>query len=304
MAKVTTRVHTATGIIPAVLTPMRDDGSPDISLLVTHGRQLMDQGCTSIVVLGTTGEANSFTVLERKAILESVLARGIAPESLIVGTGCCAIGDTVDLTKHALSMSVARVLVLPPFYYKNVSDEGLFSAFATAIDRINDERLRLFIYLIPQMSGIEIGADLIERLHAAYPTVIAGLKDSSGRWESTGTLSRRLGSKIDVMVGTEALLLRAMDAGASGCITAIANVAARPIVRLYQQRGEATAASIERNVNQIRAAFETLPVIPALKAYLARSTATASWRHVRPPLCPLDATKTEHLLHKLDAIKP
>ncbi|MDQ6767817.1 MAG: dihydrodipicolinate synthase family protein, partial [Candidatus Eremiobacteraeota bacterium] len=261
------RTHAATGIIPAALTPMHDSGDANTALLVDHCRGLLERGCTSVLVLGTTGEANSFTLAERRTILESVLAGGIPPDKLIVGTGCCAVGDTIALTQHALSVGVRRALVLPPFFYKNLSDEGLFRAFATTIERIGDDRLRLFVYLIPQLTGIEIGADLIEKLHSAFPTVITGLKDSSGKWPATEALCKRLGAKIDVLVGTEALLTQAVAAGASGCITATGNVAASLILRLYDERGGVTDGS-ERTVQNIRAAFEDVPLIPGLKAYL------------------------------------
>jgi len=165
-----------------------------------------------------------------------------------------------------------------------VGDEGLFDAFATTIEEIGDDRLRVFLYLIPQMSGIEIGVDLIERLHAAFPKTIAGLKDSSGSWPATEVLCRRLGGKIDVMVGTESLMLRAMAAGASGCITAMGNVGASAIVKLFEQREDPGAQILERAINARRTAFERYPIVPALKAYLAQASGVESWRTVRPPL--------------------
>jgi len=293
-------VRVASGVIPAVLTPLNADGSADIALLEQHCRRLLAQGCNGIVLLGTTGEANSLTVSERRQILEGVLAGGIAADKLIVGTGCCAVGDTVELTRHALSLGVTRALVLPPFYYKNVSDQGLFDAFASTIERINDDRLHLFLYSIPQVSGIPLGVDLIERLHKAYPQAIAGLKDSSGHWPTTQLLCQRLGNSMHVMVGTEALLLKAMAAGASGCISATANVAAQAIIRLYEKRDDPEAAMIERGVNATRAAFEAFPIIPALKAYLAETTRVDAWRSVRPPLQPLAPDEVNQLVRRVD----
>lgn len=289
----------ASGVITAALTPMNDDGSPNATLLTEHCRRLLDEGCSGVLLLGTTGEANSLTISERQAILEGVISGGIAPESLLVGTGCCAVGDTVTLTRHALSLGVVRILVLPPFYYKNVDDRGLFDAFASTIETVNDGRLRLFLYLIPQMTGIELSAELIAKLHDAFPTVVAGLKDSSGNWPATEMLCRRLGGQIDVMVGTEALLLRAMAAGASGCITAIANVAAKPIVRLFEKRKDQSAASLERGVNATRAAFESIPIIPALKTALAQTSGPSAWRNVRPPLRPLTSDESNQLMRRL-----
>ena len=300
MAKVMQSVRLASGVMPAVLTPLKADGSADVTLLEQHCRRLLAQGCSGIVLLGTTGEGNSFTVLERRNILEAVVAGGIAADKLIVGTGCCAVGDTVELTRHALSLGVTRALVLPPFYYKNVSDRGLFDAFASTIERINDDRVRLFLYSIPQVSGITLGVDLIEQLLTAYPQAVAGLKDSSGHWPTTQLLCRRLGASMHVMVGTEALLLKAMAAGASGCISATANVAAQPIIRLYEKRDDPEAATIEGGVNAVRAAFEAFPLIPALKAYLAETTGVGAWRSVRPPLRPLPPESAAQLVRSLE----
>lgn len=300
---VRTRLHVATGVVPAALTPMDDHGNPNVTLLEQHCRRLLAQGCSSILVLGTTGEANSFTTAERRAILENVVAGGIPPDKLIVGTGCCAVGDTVELTRHALSVGVERVLMLPPFFYKNVNDQGIFDAFAQAIERVSDNRLRLFLYLIPQMTGIDMSADLVERLHQDFPTIVVGLKDSSGNWPATETLCRRLGTSMYIMVGTEALLLRAMDAGASGCISATANVAAQAIIALYDKRNDPSAASLEHGVNATRLAFESFPVIPALKTYMALTSGVATWRNVRPPLTQLTPTETSQLMGRVQELR-
>ncbi|MBV8263897.1 MAG: dihydrodipicolinate synthase family protein [Candidatus Eremiobacteraeota bacterium] len=275
----------------AVLTPMHDDLRPNIELLARHCSALLSAGCSGLLLLGTTGEANSFTLRERRALLEAALAAGLPNDKLIVGTGCCALGDTIELTKHALSQGIARVLVLPPFYYKDVTDDGLFDAFATVIEEVADDRLRVLLYLIPQLTGIEMGVDLVTRLAKAFPGTVAGLKDSSGDWESTGALCRALGDTIDIMVGTEALLLQAMSAGASGCITAMGNLAAREIVELYEKRDTPEATARSGAINELRLALQTLPVIPALKAHLAQTTGDGSWRNVRPPLARINATE-------------
>jgi 4-hydroxy-tetrahydrodipicolinate synthase len=288
------------GVIAAALTPMHADGRADVTLLAAHCRTLRAQGCTSIVLLGTTGEANSFTVQERKAILEELLALGVSPACLIVGTGCCARGDTVALTTHALSLGVARVLMLPPFYYKQVGDDGLFDAFSAVIETVGDDRLRVYLYSIPHVSGVDLSAALIERLSGAYPQTVAGVKDSSGSWDSTKTLCERLGGRLDVLVGTETLLLRALAAGACGCVSATANVNAPAIAQLFERRGTPDAPKLQKLVSAKRAALEKHPLIPALKAYLAATTAHAGWRNLRPPLRGLSAGDAAALVAEVD----
>lgn len=168
------------GVIVATLTPMLDDLSPDHEALAAHSRWLLDSGCHGIALLGTTGEASSFTLTERMELLDRLVDAGIEPHRLLVGTGCCAAGDAVKLTRHATSRDVAGALMLPPFYYKEVTDEGLFAFFARVIEEVNDPRLKIYLYHFPRMSGVPVTSGLIERLLSAYPGVVAGLKDSSG----------------------------------------------------------------------------------------------------------------------------
>jgi 4-hydroxy-tetrahydrodipicolinate synthase len=270
-------------------------------LLVEHCKRLLGEGCTAIVLLGTTGEANSFTVEERKVILDAVVRGGISPSQLIVGTGCCALGDCVTLTRHALAAGVARVLVLPPFYYKRVRDEGVIEAYTRTIETVGDANLRLYFYNIPQMSGVEIGAGVIEPLLARYPGVIAGIKDSAGDWAATESLCRRFGTTLDVLVGSERFLTQGIAAGASGCVTATANAFAAPICELYERIGEPDAPALQENVTRMRAAVERYPAIAALKELEARRSGDARWRNVRPPLTMLSRTDGDALASDLGA---
>jgi 4-hydroxy-tetrahydrodipicolinate synthase len=279
--------HLTRGVNCATLTPMDDAGAAQVDLLAEHCRWLLDAGCSGIVLLGTTGEANSFTVAERRAILEGVLGRGIAPARLIVGTGCCAAGDSVTLTKHALSHGVARVLMLPPFYYKGVEDAGVIAAYARTIDAVADAQLRLYLYQIPQLTGVPIGAAVIEALLARYPGIVAGVKDSSGEWDGISQLCSRFGASFDVLVGSERFLLPALRAGASGCVTATANVNAAMICELYERRDEPAAEALQAKVAAARDVFEAYPMIAALKEVVARRTGDPRWRIVRPPLTQL-----------------
>lgn len=283
------------GVNCATLTPMDAAGDAQLDLLAEHCRWLLDSGCDGIVLLGTTGEANSFTVAERKTILEGVLERGIAPARLIVGTGCCAAGDSVTLTKHALASGVARVLMLPPFYYKNVDERGVIEAYSRTIESVGDETLRLYLYQIPQLTGVSLGPAVIEALIQAYPGVLAGIKDSSGDWSGIAQLCSRFGKTIDVLAGSERYLIAALQAGASGCVTATANAHPAMICRLYRERDGEHAAALQEEVAAARGALEGFPMIAALKEITAQRTGDALWRNVRPPLTPLDPLRAEAL---------
>jgi 4-hydroxy-tetrahydrodipicolinate synthase len=287
--------HLTRGINCASLTPMDELGAPCIDLLVAHCQWLIDAGCEGIVLLGTTGEANSFTVAERKAILDGAITGGISAEKLIVGTGCTAGGDTVELTKHALSNGVTRCLMLPPFYYKNVSDAGVVAAYSRAIEAVADARLRVYLYQIPQLTGVSLGPIVVEALRRAYPGTIAGIKDSSGDLAAITELCMRFGEEIDVLAGSERYLLAALRAGASGCVTATANANAAQICTLYSKRDDSDADASQTAVAAVRGKFEGYPMIAALKAFTARRTGDQRWRNVRPPLAPLDAAKVSEL---------
>jgi 4-hydroxy-tetrahydrodipicolinate synthase len=292
-------VHLTRGVNCATLTPMSGAGDAELDLLAEHCRWLLDAGCEGIVLLGTTGEANSFTLVERQKILEGVLKRGIAPARLIIGTGCCAAGDTVALTKHALTSGVSRVLMLPPFYYKNVDELGVIEAYSRTIEAVGDEALRLYLYQIPQMTGVSLGPAVIEGLVEAYPGVMAGIKDSSGDWGGISQLCARFGGAIDVLVGSERYLIPALRAGASGCVTATANAHPAMICKLYQERESEHAAALQEKVAAARGALEAYPMIAALKEIAAQRTGVALWRNLRPPLTSLDAAQTQSVVSLL-----
>src|SRR3954471_5516934 len=168
------------GVIAAALTPMREDLSVDRPAFAAHCRRLLDAGCHGLGIFGTTGEANSLSIEERIAAWEALVEDGIPADALLPGTGACALPDAVRLSRSALELGAPGVLVLPPFYYKGVSDDGIFRFFAELIERVADDRLRVFLYHIPPMAAVGFSYDLIGRLLDAYPRVIAGTKDSAG----------------------------------------------------------------------------------------------------------------------------
>ena len=270
------------GILAPVLTPFDSQLNPDPGRFVSFCRKLLDDGCTGLVPFGTTSEANSLSVEERERLLDALLEGGVPAEKLIPGTGCAALPDTVRLSKKAARAGCAGVLVLPPFYYKNPSEEGLYRSFAQAIDKTGEGRLRVYLYHIPQVSQVGISLRLIERLLKAYPGVVTGIKDSSLDLENTRAMLRAFPG-FEVFVGTEKFLLATLREGGAGCITAIANVNAPAISRAFRERTEER----QREIDAVRVVFEKLPLIAALKEAIARRSGDARWRAVRPPLVEL-----------------
>lgn len=293
--------HRTSGVVAASLTPLDAELNADVKRLSAHCRGLLDAGCADVVILGTTGEANSFTVGERERILEGVIAFGLPAARIIAGTGCCAAGDTVRLTKHALALGVDRVLMLPPFYYKGVSEQGVLAAYERVIDAVADSRLRVYLYLIPQFSGIDISERVIARLVDRFGGSIAGLKDSAGTWSRTEALCKRFGARMDVLVGNERFMVEALAAGAAGCVTATANVAAPLIRALYDNAAREGARELERSVAAVRSAFEGFPLVAALKAFFWRQSGDERWRGVRPPLTALSPQEADILYESVSA---
>ncbi len=288
------------GVLAPVLTPFGPDLSPDDGRLARHCRWLLGQGCSGLAVFGTTSEANSLSVDERERLLDRLLADGLDPGRLVPGTGCCALTDTVRLTRHAVRAGCAGVLVLPPFYYKGVSDDGLFRSFAEVIERVGDSRLRMYLYHIPPVAQVGIGPQLIERLLRAYAGVVVGIKDSSGDWNNTRTLLDAFaGSGFDVFAGSEKFLLANLRHGGAGCITATGNVNPAAIDRLFREWRSSRADELQQELNALRGAVERLPVIAALKEIVAHHAGDPAWRTVRPPLVALAPAQADALLAEL-----
>ncbi|MGH6919053.1 MAG: dihydrodipicolinate synthase family protein [Geminicoccaceae bacterium] len=291
------------GIWSPVLTPVDADLNPDPGRFVAHARWLLDNGCHGLVVFGTTGEANSFSVDERIELLDAAISAGLPCERLLVGTGCCALTDTVRLTRHALSLGIGGVLALPPFYYKDNTDQALFTSFDEVIQRVGGTGFKLYLYHFPRLSGVPITPGLLERLLAAYPDTVAGVKDSSGDWGNTRMLLERF-PDIAIMPGAESYLLSALEAGASGCISASCNVNAEAIRKLYDDFKAGTPGLPEQQeaLGDVRKILQLRPMIPVMKHLLADALREPDWRYVRPPLLPLPAVEAAALQSELRAL--
>ena len=274
------------GVYAAALTPLHDDLSIDHETLAAHARWLLANGCDGLVLLGTTGEANSFSLAERMALLDNVIEAGLPPGRLLVGTGCCATPDTVMLTQHAVVHGVGGVLMLPPFYYKNVSDEGLFAAFDQVIQQVGEEALQIYLYHFPKMSGVSFSPSLIEKLLHRYPDTVVGMKDSSGDFQHMEhTIASFPGFRV--FAGTERYLLGMLGIGGAGCISATTNVTCRLAGEVFAKRATQEARNLQSQLTAMRATLEAFPLAAALKHLTAVRTGQASWRNVRPPLQPL-----------------
>ena len=303
------------GVLAPVVTPFKADLSPDRERFLTHCQWLLSQNC-GLAMFGTNSEANSMSGPERMKLLDAVVAAGIDPSCMMPGTGCCSITETVELTARAVEHGCAGVLMLPPFYYKNVTEEGLYRFFGEVVQRVADTRLKIYLYNIPSVAIVAITPKLVERLLIAYPDAIAGMKDSSGDWNNTKTfLDMFATDAFDVFVGSESFLLDNMRHGGAGSISATANVNPAAIHELYLESIRSGTSNIqpqtsklERQQGQldvVREVFSNskLPsMIAALKQAIAIYRNDPEWARVRPPLVELTTEQTKSLAAGLKAI--
>jgi len=290
------------GVLSPVVTPFTADLRPDAARLARHCRWLLASD-VGLAVFGTNSEGNSLTVGEKLALLDSLVEAGIPAARMMPGTGTCALPDTVELTRRAVTHGCGGVLMLPPFYYKDVSDDGLFASYAEVIERVGDARLRVYLYHIPQVSRVPIGLALIDRLLQRYPGTVAGIKDSSGDWSNTQAMLERFQPRgFDVFSGSETFLLATLRAGGAGCISATANVNPAAIAQLDRKWQEPDADARQAALDGVRAAFQKFPMIPALKVAIAHFSGDDVWPTVRPPLVALTTDQRRQLLEALNAL--
>ena len=299
-----TKTHVETlpahGVWVPPVTPVTEDLSPDIPRWLEHLHWLLGAGCHGLSLFGTTSEANSFSMSERKQLLEAALAAGIEPAKLMVGNGLCSIPETVELTRHALDNGCDKVLMLPPFYYKGVSDEGLFAHFCQVIDTLASDKLRIILYHFPKMSAVPLSVDLIARLLKRYPTIIAGIKDSSGDWDNVRALLASF-PNMAVFPGSESLMLAGLRHGGAGCITASANVNPTAIRAVFDawKTDAADADDHHESIDSVRVVFNQFALVSALKFVLGEHRGDNGWRRVRPPMVSLDDTEGPSLMGQL-----
>ncbi len=311
------------GVLAPVLTPFKADLSPDRERFIAHCKWLLSQNC-GLAVFGTTSEANSLSIEERSTLLDALVAAGVDTSRMMPGTGCCSITETVNLTAQAVKHGCAGVLMLPPFYYKGVSEEGLYRYFSEVVQRVGDARLRIYLYHIPPVALVGLTTGLVERLLKSYPNAIAGMKDSSGDWNNTKTFldafsetarpapTARAARTFDVFVGSESFLLANMRNSGAGTISATANVNPAAIHKLYAEvrnrtggnsAGRADLDEQQAKLNVVRDLFgKKYPMISALKQAMAIYANDPAWRTVRPPLVELTAEQAKTLAAELKSI--
>ena len=286
------------GVIAAVATPIEESGAPDHTRAIKLARYLLDNGCDGLNVLGTTGEATSFSLEERKGVMSAYKAQAMPLNRLMVGTGAAAVSDAVALTRHAAELGFAGALVLPPFYYKGVPDDGLIAYIDTLVKATAEKPIPIYLYHFPAMSGLPWHVALIKRLLEKFPGRIVGLKDSSGDMAYARSAAA-ISKDFAVFPSTEAALIEARDGAFAGCISATANLNADLCARAWAQRD---AAALDAAV-AIRKLFDGKPLVSGVKALLAHIHGDPALARVKPPLGMLSAADRTAVTAGNDAVR-
>jgi 4-hydroxy-tetrahydrodipicolinate synthase len=289
------------GVNAAVLTAMNEDLSIDLDRMAAHSKWLLANGCNGLGVLGTTGEANSLGISERMAVLEGLIERGVPAAKMMPGTGTTAITDTVLLTRHAEQLGCPGALLLPPFYYKNPSDDGLLAYFNEVIQRTGGD-IKIYVYNFPQQSAVPFSVAFLERLLAANPGKVKGIKDSSGNYDNTLSYVEAFAKDgFEVYAGDDSLLKPMLEKGSAGCITAASNVNCAIGAKVYANWNNDVGAAAQEILTGTRKAVTSVPLISGLKALVARNTGDARWLNIRPPHMQLTQAQTDALFRVFDA---
>ena len=286
------------GVIAAIATPVDETGAPDLKRAINLARYLLDNGCDGLNVLGTTGEATSFSVDERKGVMDAYKANGLPMHRLMVGTGAASVTDAVALTRHAADLGFGGALVLPPFYYKGVPDDGLVAYVETLVKATEQKPIPIYLYHFPAMSGLPWHVALITRLLDSFSSRIAGLKDSSGDMAYARSAAA-ISKNFAVFPSTEACLLEARRGDFAGCISATANLNADLCARAWSG-GDTTALDAAVTIRKL---FDGKPLVPGVKALLAHIHGEPGLSRVRPPLAPFSAADRVSVIAGHDAVR-
>jgi 4-hydroxy-tetrahydrodipicolinate synthase len=290
------------GVFCASATPVLDDGTPDHAAFAIHAKALLAEGCDGIALLGTTGEANSFSISQRQGLLERVIAAGVDPQRLLPGTSQTNVADTVTLMRHAVEAGVKATVVLPPFYYKGVSDEGLFRFYAEAIEGVGRDDLRVVLYHIPPIAQVGLSVELVGRLLEAFPGIVVGIKDSSGKLESMQQFASTF-QDFSVLAGADPFMLPLLKSGGAGCITSSSNLIGKHLRVVFDHFFD--PAQVEKveaaqaRINAWRDLSNAYVQLPTIKAMLAKRRNHPGWTRVRPPLVELTPAEISNVWNKM-----
>ncbi len=288
------------GVNAAALTAMRADLSVDLDLMAAHCRWLLANGCNGLGILGTTGEANSLGVSERIAVMHGIAERGIPARKLLPGCGTTAIPDTVLVTETAIELGCPGVLLLPPFFYKCPSEDGLYAYFSEVIQRTQG-RAKIYLYHFPAQSAVPITTGLVARLLKAYPGTVKGVKDSSGDFANTKSYVDAFAADgFEVYCGDDGALHKLLNAGGAGCITAASNVGSAINAQVYANWDSKLGEEAQTTLSAIRKAVTSAALIPGLKSLVARYTGNPAWTNMRPPHTRLSAEAESTLFQTFD----
>ena len=297
-----TRPTPLPGIWPALLTPLTERLDIDHAVFAAHAKALLEAGCGGVTPFGTTGEGTAFSVDERRAAVDALVAGGVPGSRILVSTSCAALPDTLALTKHALDIGAWGCLMLPPFYMKGVPDDGIVDAYRWVIERAADPRLKIMLYHIPQVAGIGLSTAVVQRLAALYPDTIVGIKDSQCELAHSLALADAVMPGLTVHVGNELDLPALGRRGSTGAVSGLANFMPRLVHRLVSQP-DAPATPAERaRVQALLATLGGYALVPALKAVMALLSGDNGWLHVRPPLVALTPDRLPTLRNQLAAL--
>lgn len=286
------------GVYAAAITPIGADGEPDLNGLVNYCRGLIAAGCDGVAPLGTTGEAAALPFSFRQRVPDALAKAGIAPDAVILGAGSPSLGDAIAIGKASLAAGYANLLVLPPYYTKDPSDDGLYDYYSRMIEALGD-RLRLYLYHIPQVTMVPITHALVQRLRAKFGSIIAGIKDSSGNFDSAKSY---VGPEdFDVYPSTEAALTAGLAAGCAGVISGSTNISAALAHQVLHASGEQRDA-LQARLTDFRQTIQKYPLIPAVKQIHAWRTDDAGWLRMLPPLRGMSAEQTATLKREMERL--
>ncbi|KKC32606.1 dihydrodipicolinate synthase family protein [Devosia psychrophila] len=294
------------GVFCASATPVLEDGTPDHATFASHAKALIDEGCDGIALLGTTGEANSFSIAQRQQLLDKLIAAGLDPKRLLPGTSQTNVADTVTLMRHAVDAGVKATVVLPPFYYKGVSDEGLFRFYAEAIEGVGSNDLRVVLYHIPPIAQVGLSVELVGRLLEAFPGVVVGIKDSSGKLESMQHFASSF-ADFSVLAGADPFMLPLLRSGGAGCITSSSNLIGKHLRVVFDHAHVPEDAALvdkaQARINAWRDLSNAYVQLPTIKAMLAKRRNHPGWTRVRPPLVELGQTEIDKVWAQMSELE-